>query len=180
MRKYANCDKYRARFTIVIRSQSHTLLIAPSSAFARNFGTPSFVPMPATHNNRTCRPPPALGVRRVMRAEHLMTVGGEPNPANRQVLPTMRVSQFTRLQVARRSNTSPTKTYDSYTWPDSVAPSTNVTPVPLSYHAGWLPRIEKAVPVSDHVLRSHVGNKLVAKHKFRGLAVTPLNGLDFD
>ena len=53
--------------------------------------------MPATHNNRTCRPPAALGVRRVMRAEHLMTVGGEPNPANRQVLPTMRVSQFTRL-----------------------------------------------------------------------------------
>ena len=119
-------------------------------------------------------------MRRVMRAEHLMTVGGEPNPANRQVLPTMRVSQFTRLQVARRSNTSPTKTYDSYTWPDSVAPSTNVTPVPLSYHAGWLPRIKKAVPVSDRVLRSHVGNKLVAKHKFRGLAVTPLNGLDFD
>ena len=53
--------------------------------------------MPATHNNRTCRPPAALGVRRVMRAEHLMTVGGEPNPASRQVLPTMRVSQFTRL-----------------------------------------------------------------------------------
>ena len=71
-------------------------------------------------------------------------------------------------------NTSPTKTYDSYTWPDSVAPSTHVTPVPLSYHAGWLPRIKKAVPVSDRVLRSHVGNK------FRGLAVTPLNGLDFD
>ena len=93
------CDKYRTRFTI----DQNPILIAPSSAFARNFGTPSFVPMPATHNNRTCRPPPArwaqatLGVRRVMRAEHLMTVGGEPNPANRQVLPTMRVSQFTRL-----------------------------------------------------------------------------------
>ena len=58
--------------------------------------------MPATHNNRTCCPstfgPQAtLGVRRVMRAEHLMTVGGEPNPANRQVLPTMRVGRFTRL-----------------------------------------------------------------------------------
>ena len=72
-------------------------------------------------------------------------------------------------------NTSPTKTYDSYTWPDSVAPSTNVTPVPLTYHAGWLPKVKKAVPVSDRVLRSHV-----AKHTFRGLTVTPLNGLDFD
>jgi len=72
-------------------------------------------------------------------------------------------------------NTSPTKTYDSYTWPDSVAPSTNVTPMPLTYHAGWLPKVKKAVPVSDRVLRSHV-----AKHTFRGLTVTPLNGLDFD
>ena len=72
-------------------------------------------------------------------------------------------------------NTSPTKTYDSYTWPDSVAPFTNVTPVPLTYHAGWLPKVKKAVPVSDRVLRSHV-----AKHTFRGLTVTPLNGLDFD
>ena len=72
-------------------------------------------------------------------------------------------------------NHSPAKTYDSYTWPDSVAPSTNVTPVPLTYHAGWLPKVKKAVPVSDRVLRSHV-----AKHTFRGLTVTPLNGLDFD
>ena len=72
-------------------------------------------------------------------------------------------------------NTSPTKTYDSYTWPDSVAPSTNVTPVPLTYHAGWFPKVKKAVPVSDRVLRSQV-----VKHKFRGLTVTPLNGLDFD
>ena len=71
-------------------------------------------------------------------------------------------------------------TYDSYTLPDSVAPSTNVTPVPLSYHAGWLPRFKKAVPVSGRVLRSQVANKFVAKHKFRGLTVTPLNGLDFD
>ena len=73
-------------------------------------------------------------------------------------------------------NTSPTKTYDSYTWPDSVAPSKNVTPMPLTYHAGWvrLPKVKKAVPVSDRVLRSHV-----AKKKFRGLTVTPLNGLDF-
>ena len=63
-------------------------------------------------------------------------------------------------------NTSPTKTYDSYTWPDSVAPSTNVTPVPLTYHAGWLPKVKKAVPVSDRVLRSHVANKLVAKLSF--------------
>ena len=29
--------------------------------------------------------------------QHLVTVGGEPNPANRQVLPTMRVGRFTRL-----------------------------------------------------------------------------------
>ena len=43
------------------------------------------------------------------------------------------------------------------------------------YHAGWLPKVKKAVPVSDRVLRSHV-----AKHTFRGLTVTPLNGLDFD
>ena len=73
-------------------------------------------------------------------------------------------------------NHSPAKTYDSYTWPDSVAPSTNVTPMPLTYHAGWvrLPKVKKAVPVSDRVLRSHV-----AKKKFRGLTVTPLNGLDF-
>ena len=49
------------------------------------------------------------------------------------------------------------------------------TPVPLTYHAGWLPKVKKAVPVSDRVLRSHV-----AKHTFRGLTVTPLNGLDFD
>ena len=61
-----------------------------------------------------------------------------------------------------------------------MAPSTNVTPVPLSYHAGWLPRFKKAVPVSGRVLRSQVANKFVAKHKFRGLTVTPLNGLDFD
>ena len=56
------------------------------------------------------------------------------------------------------------------------------SPVPLSYHAGWLPRVnvKKAVPVSDRVLRSQVANKFVAKHKFRGLTVTPLNGLDFD
>ena len=73
-------------------------------------------------------------------------------------------------------NHSPAKTYDSYTWPSSVAPSTNVTPMPLTYHAGWvrLPKVKKAVPVSDRVLRSHV-----AKKKFRGLTVTPLNGLDF-
>ena len=46
----------------------------------------------------------------------------------------------------------------------------------LTYHAGWvrLPKVKKAVPVSDRVLRSHV-----AKKKFRGLTVTPLNGLDF-
>ena len=51
-------------------------------------------------------------------------------------------------------NHSPAKTYDSYTWPDSVAPSTNVTPMPLTYHAGWvrLPKVKKAVPVSDRVL----------------------------
>ena len=49
---------------------------------------------------------------------------------------------------------------------DSVAPSTNVTPVPLTYHAGWLPKVKKAVPVSDRVLRSHVANKLVAKLSF--------------
>ena len=36
-------------------------------------------------------------------------------------------------------------------------------------------KVKKAVPVSDRVLRSHV-----AKHTFRGLTVTPLNGLDFD
>ena len=56
------------------------------------------------------------------------------------------------------------------------APSKNVTPMPLTYHAGWvrLPKVKKAVPVSDRVLRSHV-----AKKKFRGLTVTPLNGLDF-
>ena len=52
--------------------------------------------------------------------------------------------------------------------------------MPLSYHAGWLPRFKKAVPVSGRVLRSQVANKFVAKHKFRGLTVTPLNGLDFD
>ena len=57
-------------------------------------------------------------------------------------------------------------TYDSYTWPDSVAPFTNVTPVPLTYNAGWLPKVKKAVPVSDRVLRSHVANKLVAKLSF--------------
>ena len=80
-----------------------------------------------------------------------------------------------RLRAWETPNHSPAKTYDSYTWPDSVAPSTNVTPVPLTYHAGWLPKVKKAVPVSDRVLRSHV-----AKHTFRGLTVTPLNGLDFD
>ena len=52
------------------------------------------------------------------------------------------------------SNTSPTKTFDSYTWPDSVAPSP------------YFPKVEKAVPVSDRVLRSHVANKLVAKLSF--------------
>ena len=45
----------------------------------------------------------------------------------------------------------------------------------FSYHAGWFPKVKKAVPVSDRVLRSQV-----VKHKFRGLTVTPLNGLDFD
>ena len=47
-----------------------------------------------------------------------------------------------------------------------MAPSTNATPVPLTYHAGWLPKVKKAVPVSDRVLRSHVANKLVAKLSF--------------
>jgi hypothetical protein len=37
------------------------------------------------------------------------------------------------------------------------------------------------VPVSGRFLhRSQVGNKLVAKDKFRGLTVTPLTGLSFD
>ena len=86
----------------------------------------------------------------------------------------------THFNNCTNPNHSPAKTYDSYTWPDSVAPSTNVTPVPLTYHAGWLPRVKKAVPVSDRVLRSQVANKFVAKHKFSGLTVTPMNGLDFD
>ena len=43
-----------------------------------------------------------------------------------------------------------------------MAPSTNATPVPLTYHAGWLPKVKKAVPVSDRVLCSQVANKLVA------------------
>ena len=47
-----------------------------------------------------------------------------------------------------------------------MAPSTNVTPVPLTYNAGWLPKVKKAVPVSDRVLRSQVANKLVAKLSF--------------
>ena len=46
----------------------------------------------------------------------------------------------------------------------------------------WRSRMDHflAVPVSDRVLRSQVGNKLVAKDKFRGLTVTPLTGLSFD
>ena len=33
--------------------------------------------------------------------------------------------------------------------------------MPLTYHAGWvrLPKVKKAVPVSDRVLRSHVAKK---------------------
>ena len=88
--------------------------------------------------------------------------------------PTGRIGRFSALRCATQLRCLATKTYDSYTWPDSVAPSTNVTPEPLTYHAGWLPKVKKAVPVSDRVLRSHV-----AKKKFRGLTVTPLNGLDF-
>ena len=72
----------------------------------------------------------------------------------------------THFNNCTNPNHSPAKTYDSYTWPDSVAPSTNVTPVPLTYHAGWLPRVKKAVPVSDRVLRSQVANKLVARLDF--------------
>ena len=36
----------------------------------------------------------------------------------------------------------------------------------LTYNAGWLPKVKKAVPVSDRVLRSQVANKLVAKLSF--------------
>ena len=57
--------------------------------------------------------------------------------------------------------------------------------MPLSYHARRLaPSYKKAVPVSDRVLRSQVANKLVVKHKFRGVGShalsRPMNGLDFD
>ena len=31
---------------------------------------------------------------------------------------------------------------------------------------GWLPKVKKAVPVSDRVLRSQVANKLVARLDF--------------
>ena len=66
-------------------------------------------------------------------------------------------------------NTSPTKTYDSYTWPDSVATSTNFTPVPLTCttQAGSL-RLRRRCPCRTviRVLRSHVANKFVAKLSF--------------
>ena len=80
----------------------------------------------------------------------------------------------------------PTKTYDSYTWPDSVAPSKDVTPVPLTHLpvVNWRSRMDHflAVPVRPRVgpFPAQVGNKLVAKDKFRGLTVTPLTGLSFD
>ena len=50
-----------------------------------------------------------------------------------------------------------------------MAPSKDVTPVPLTHLpvVSWLPRMDHflAVPVSDRVLHSQVGNKLVAKDK---------------
>jgi len=75
---------------------------------------------------------------------------------------------------------------------DSVCELVRNTTCSLGWFHEWLagdsslwytlPRVnvKKAVPVSDRVLRSQVANKFVAKHKFRGLTVTPLNGLDFD
>ena len=50
----------------------------------------------------------------------------------------------------------PTKTYDLYTWPDSVAPSKDVTPVPLTHIlvVNWCSRMDHflAVPVSGRFL----------------------------
>lgn len=66
-------------------------------------------------------------------------------------------------------NLSPTKTYDSYTWPDSVAPSKEVTPVPLKK----LPRVKKPLPKSDRVLRSHVQAAKKDK-KFMGCVMSAL------
>ena len=70
-------------------------------------------------------------------------------------------------------NASPAKTNDSYTWPESRAPSREVTPVPP-------PRLRKirkrmVVPPSSRVLRSHARlAKSAAALAFDG------NLLDFD
>ena len=40
---------------------------------------------------------------------------------------------ITHFNNCTNPNHSPAKTFDSYTWPDSVAPSTNVTPVRHSH-----------------------------------------------
>ena len=66
---------------------------------------------------------------------------------------TTRVRDFT---VKPASPYIPTKTYDSYTWPDSVAPSKDVTPVPLTHLpvVNWRSRMDHflAVPVSGRFL----------------------------
>ena len=46
------------------------------------------------------------------------------------------------------------KIFDSYTWPDSQAPSKNITPVPLPNLRKIIKK--KVVPVSSHILRSQV------------------------
>ena len=49
-------------------------------------------------------------------------------------------------------NASPAKTFDSYTWPESRAPSRDVTPVPPPRLRKI--RMRKVVPASSRVLRS--------------------------
>ena len=48
--------------------------------------------------------------------------------------------------------TSPAQTFDSYTWSDSLAPSRNITPIPLPRLTPVKKRV--VVPVSSRVLRS--------------------------
>ena len=46
------------------------------------------------------------------------------------------------------------KIFDSYTWPDSQAPSKNITPVPLPNLRKIIKK--KVVPVSSRILRSQI------------------------
>ena len=106
-----------------------------ADAAASAFRCGSLPPLLTADRNAKPLPPPSPNVSR--------DVHGEPY----------------LLAITHRNNetlahytTSPAQTFDSYTWPDSLAPSRNITPIPLPRLTPVKKRV--VVPVSSRVLRS--------------------------